>query len=65
MLFFDYLNNFYKNSREYDVPYHIRVSIDLKINVGLWYSVRVPGQEAPILTPRPDLVDRLVCKFQI
>jgi DNA polymerase epsilon subunit 1 len=51
------LNHFY---REYDVPYHIRVSIDLKINVGLWYSVRVPGQDSPILTPRPDLVDRLV-----
>ena len=23
--------------REFDVPYHIRVCIDLKINVGLWY----------------------------
>ena len=45
------------------MPYHIRVSIDLKINVGLWYSVRVPGQDAPILTPRPDLVDRLVRKI--
>ncbi|CAF3181051.1 unnamed protein product [Rotaria sp. Silwood2] len=26
--------------REFDVPYHIRVRIDLKIDVGLWYSVR-------------------------
>lgn len=23
--------------REFDVPYHIRVCIDLKINVGLWF----------------------------
>jgi len=26
--------------REYDVPYYTRVSIDLEINVGSWYSVR-------------------------
>ena len=26
--------------REYDVPFHVRVSIDLKINVAYWYSVR-------------------------
>ncbi|CEF64463.1 DNA polymerase epsilon catalytic subunit A [Strongyloides ratti] len=25
--------------REYDVPYHMRVSIDMKIFVGLWYTV--------------------------
>lgn len=42
------------------MPYHIRVSIDLKINVGLWYAVRCQGQDSPMLTPRPDLVDRLV-----
>jgi DNA polymerase epsilon subunit 1 len=46
--------------REYDVPYHIRVSIDLKINVGLWYSVRCQGQDAPIIVPKPEMVDRLV-----
>ena len=41
------------------------MSIDLKINVGLWYSIRVPGQDAPILTPRPDLVDRLVSENKV
>ncbi|CAD6189723.1 unnamed protein product, partial [Caenorhabditis auriculariae] len=29
--------------REYDVPYHMRVSIDEKIFVGLWYDVRGIG----------------------
>jgi len=23
--------------REFDVPYHIRVCIDLNINIGLWF----------------------------
>ncbi|RNA10734.1 DNA polymerase epsilon catalytic subunit A [Brachionus plicatilis] len=44
--------------REYDVPYHVRVSIDLKMNVGLWYSVKGQGNDTPIIQPRPDLVDR-------
>ena len=46
--------------REYDVPYHVRVTIDLKLNVGLWYSVKGQGNDAPIILPRPDLVDRPV-----
>lgn len=25
--------------REYDVPYHIRVCIDLNIRAGLWYRI--------------------------
>lgn len=33
--------------REYDVPYHIRVSIDLKIFVGHWYSVKGRGNNPP------------------
>lgn len=46
--------------REYDVPYHVRVSIDMKINCGLWYNVRCRpgGLEAPIITPRPDILER-------
>ncbi len=47
-------------TREYDVPYHVRVSIDMKINVGLWYSVRGRGQAPPEIKPREDLVDRPV-----
>lgn len=45
--------------REHDVPYHVRVSIDLKINSGLWYNVRCRGGiEAPIITARPDILER-------
>lgn len=40
------------------MPYHVRVSIDLKLNVGLWYSIKGQGYDAPIITPRADLVDR-------
>ena len=46
--------------REYDVPYHVRVSIDLKIFVGHWYAVRGRGMAAPEIKHRPDLVDRPV-----
>ncbi|XP_014670833.1 PREDICTED: DNA polymerase epsilon catalytic subunit A-like [Priapulus caudatus] len=44
--------------REYDVPYHVRVSIDLKIFVGHWYSVKPRGSKPPEIVPREDLVDR-------
>ena len=46
--------------REYDVPFHVRVSIDLKINCGLWYNVRCKGGgiEPPIITARPDIIER-------
>jgi len=42
--------------REYDVPYDVRVAIDLKLNVGLWYSVKGQGYDAPIIVPRSDLL---------
>lgn len=45
--------------REYDVPYHVRVSIDLKINCGLWYNIRCRSvNELPIITPRIDILER-------
>lgn len=31
--------------REYDVPYHVRVSIDLDIFVGHWYTIRQSFQK--------------------
>ena len=46
--------------REYDVPYHVRVSIDMKMNVGQWYSVRGRGQAPPEIRLREDIVDRPV-----
>lgn len=46
--------------REHDVPLHVRISIDLKINCGLWYNVRCKGGgiEAPLITARPDILER-------
>ncbi|XP_075389510.1 DNA polymerase epsilon catalytic subunit A isoform X1 [Tenrec ecaudatus] len=45
--------------REYDVPYHIRLSIDLKIHVAHWYNIRYRGSASPVeITRRDDLVER-------
>uniref|UniRef100_A0A8C3L2P4 DNA polymerase epsilon catalytic subunit n=1 Tax=Chrysolophus pictus TaxID=9089 RepID=A0A8C3L2P4_CHRPC len=45
--------------REYDVPYHVRLSIDLKIHVAHWYNVRYRGSTfPPEITRRDDLVER-------
>ncbi|GLG99117.1 DNA polymerase epsilon catalytic subunit [Gryllus bimaculatus] len=54
--------------REYDVPYHIRVSIDNKIFCGSWYSVKSRGTENPIITKRDDIIERpdlIVLAFDI
>ncbi len=40
--------------REYDVPYHMRVCIDLEIRVGKWYDVSVHEGFASFI-PRDDL----------
>ena len=51
-------------TREYDVPYHVRVSIDLKINVSRWYAVVVHGTSvAPDIQLREDLLDLPVCLY--
>ncbi|XP_005182541.1 DNA polymerase epsilon catalytic subunit 1 [Musca domestica] len=49
-----------KELREHDVPYHVRVSIDLKIFCGQWYNIRCRsgGMELPIITCRPDILER-------
>jgi len=50
------------------VPYHVRVSIDLKLFVGLWYNVQFRGTETPVLTRRVDLIetpDLIVLAFDI
>jgi DNA polymerase elongation subunit (family B) len=50
--------------REYDVPYHVRVSIDLKITVSRWYSVYVQGSSVPPeIKLREDLLDLPVSCF--
>lgn len=47
--------------REYDIPYHLRVAIDLDIRVGLWYTISIHGPRTKITRiankdVRPDLV---------
>ncbi|CAB3408448.1 unnamed protein product [Caenorhabditis bovis] len=41
--------------REYDVPFHMRVSIDEKIFVGLWYDVKGIGPNRIPVIKRKDL----------
>ncbi|OAD60585.1 DNA polymerase epsilon catalytic subunit A [Eufriesea mexicana] len=43
--------------REYDVPHHVRASIDMKICCGNWYSVKTRGNDVPIITKRDDIVE--------
>lgn len=56
--------------READVPYHVRVSINLKIFCGSWYNVQCKSSvtELPVITARPDLLDHpepIVLAFDI
>ena len=43
--------------REYDVPYHVRVAIDLNIFVGKWYTVKHVAGNSPELIDHPTLID--------
>ncbi|XP_066584539.1 DNA polymerase epsilon catalytic subunit 1 isoform X2 [Prorops nasuta] len=43
--------------REYDVPHHIRISIDKKIFCGAWYLVKTMGNDLPIITRREDIIE--------
>ncbi|XP_028400533.1 DNA polymerase epsilon catalytic subunit A-like [Dendronephthya gigantea] len=54
---FDQMENII-DIREYDVPYHVRVAIDLKIHVGHWYKVKVRGGLYPEMERQDDLLDR-------
>jgi hypothetical protein len=47
------------------VPYHTRVSIDMKIFVGHWYSIRGRASQPPEIKLREDIVDRPVSFFYI
>ena len=54
--------------REHDVPYHVRVAIDLKLNVGHWYEVKGRGLDNPeirLLEEQPDRPEPVVCAFDI
>ncbi|XP_015122503.1 DNA polymerase epsilon catalytic subunit A isoform X1 [Diachasma alloeum] len=54
--------------REFDVPHHVRISIDLQIFVGCWYSVKSKGTDPPLITRRPDIletIDPIVLAYDI
>lgn len=56
--------------REYDLPYHMRVCIDEKIFVGLWYTICGcdPSDQKPKITRNTELIvapDPVVCAFDI
>ncbi|XP_062505128.1 DNA polymerase epsilon catalytic subunit A-like isoform X2 [Corticium candelabrum] len=53
--------------REYDVPYHVRVAIDLKIHVGYWYRVQGNGTNPPVIEQLedPDRPEPVVLAFDI
>ena len=55
-----------RDIREHDVPYHVRVAIDLRLNVGHWYYVRGRGSEPPDirLVEDENAPDRPVCLFE-
>lgn len=65
---FWFIDVFYGFSREHDVPYHVRVSIDMKIFCGTWYTVKSRGTETPVFIKRDDIIERpdlIVLAFDI
>ena len=53
--------------REYDVPYHVRVSIDEDIRIGKWYDVEVTPSETKITEDKVKIAfaDPVVLAFDI
>lgn len=53
--------------REYDVPYHVRVSIDEKIRVGKWYNVFVKHSEVRLEEDKEKIAfaDPVILAFDI
>jgi DNA polymerase epsilon subunit 1 len=45
------------------VPYHVRVSIDKKLFVGLWYSVKlqIGISHSPVIYRRTDIIESPDC----
>lgn len=54
----DYID-FILDIREHDVPYHVRVSIDLNVFCGLWYNIKCRGgSDIPLIQLRSDIIER-------
>ncbi|XP_025837463.1 DNA polymerase epsilon catalytic subunit A [Agrilus planipennis] len=56
--------------REYDIPYHVRVAIDLKLFCGSWYKVKTTNAlgDPPYIAHCPEIIERpdpIVLAFDI
>ncbi|KHJ41058.1 b, exonuclease domain protein, DNA polymerase family [Trichuris suis] len=55
----DYMD-YITHIREYDIPYHVRVAIDTKIFVGMWYNVTALDGKILEICPMKDMLSRPV-----
>lgn len=54
--------------REYDVPYHIRVSIDNELRCSFWYELEINGmilEKFTHLKTKLDKAELRICAFDI
>ncbi|KAG2736113.1 hypothetical protein G9P44_000203 [Scheffersomyces stipitis] len=53
--------------REYDMPYHVRVSIDINVRVGKWYDVYVKHSQVTLVEDKDKIAfaDPVVLAFDI
>jgi DNA polymerase epsilon subunit 1 len=60
-------SDFIVDIREYDVPYHVRVAIDLDIRIGKWYSVESKNSRISLtcIEERLQRADPVVLAFDI
>jgi DNA polymerase elongation subunit (family B) len=60
-------SDFIVDIREYDVPYHVRVAIDLDIRIGKWYSVESRNSRISLtcIEERLQRADPVVLAFDI
>ncbi|KAK6456843.1 DNA-directed DNA polymerase epsilon, catalytic subunit A [Scheffersomyces xylosifermentans] len=58
---------FIEDIKEYDVPYHVRVSIDVNVRVGKWYDVYVKHSEVTLVEDKEKIAfaDPVVLAFDI
>ncbi|KAK6204772.1 DNA-directed DNA polymerase epsilon, catalytic subunit A [Scheffersomyces amazonensis] len=60
-------STFIDDMKEYDVPYHVRVSIDKNIRVGKWYDVYVKHQQVSLIEDKENIAfaDPVILAFDI
>lgn len=60
-------SDFIVDMREYDVPYHVRVAIDLDVRIGKWYSVEAKHGKVSLslVEDRMQFADPVVMAYDI